>query len=384
MARRVFLHIGTMKAATTYLQHLFDANRELLAGHGILWQGSRFNQDAIHDFQGSPMRIPSAKGAWPRLRDEIRRTSGDALVSMELMARMSQQRAGQLVEALQCDEVDVILTARDLSRVAPSHWQETTQNMGTAPWREWIESVVTLDPAVRDLEPPFWRHHYLPGIVQSWSPATTGRLYLVTIPGAGGDSAAVWRRFASVIGVPAEQATEPRFNNASLGGHSAELMRRLNIAIGDVPFPQYRWGFKAALAKQTLSRRSGDEPRPGLTAEQHARLRGIALDMVEQIGRADITVVGDLEELVPGEEPAGEPYDPGRATDSELLEAAMAGLLGVGRKVSKLHVEREDLRAEVDRLRRNRLALPDVERLKDRLPDGVRTRLRRVKWGARP
>ena len=40
MARRVFLHIGTMKSATTYIQDLCDVNQEALLDAGLFWPTS--------------------------------------------------------------------------------------------------------------------------------------------------------------------------------------------------------------------------------------------------------------------------------------------------------------------------------------------------------
>lgn len=378
MARRLYLHIGTMKAATTYLQQLFDANVDLLAGHGILWQGSRFDQDAIHEFQDTGMMNPAQAGAWSRFQDQIKRTSGDVLVSMELLAKMRPQRAAELRAALEADEVVVILTARDLSRVAPSHWQETTQNMGTTPWADWIEEICSADPATATGDAAhFWRHHYLPSIIEAWSPLAS-RTYLVTIPQGGGDSGAVWRRFAEIVGVPAEDVTQPTFNNASLGAHSAELMRRLNVALGDIPFTEYRRGFKAGLAKQKLSRRAGQEPRPGLTAAQHGRLRDVALEMVGELQESDVTVVGDLQDLVPPVEPQGEPYDPGQATDKELLDAAMVGLLGLGRRVNRVTNQRDELQRRLNGPSMLRSAASGAGN-DGQVTDAVRRRLGRVK-----
>ncbi|HSJ21592.1 MAG TPA: hypothetical protein VK964_13545 [Nocardioidaceae bacterium] len=337
MARRVFLHIGTMKAATTYLQNLFDANETFLASHGIAWHSSQLNQNAIHDFQSSGMLPPDQRGSFDRLRQAVRSTDGDVVISMELLAKLRKGRAQRLVEALGAERVEVILTAREMTRVATSHWQETTQNRGTTPWTEWIDMVCSAEPQASD-SPDFWRHHYLPRIVETWG--GVGPVHLVTIPQGRSDPGAVWRRFSSVLGVPSEGVVEPSFNNASLGATSAELMRRVNEATADLglTFPQYRWGFKAALAKQTLAKRASSEPKPALTAAQHEALRSLALGMVEWVEKADVDVVGDLADLVPPAEPSGPPYDPAQATDAELLEAAIAGLTGLGVRVSKQHV----------------------------------------------
>lgn len=343
MARRVYLHIGTMKAATTYLQNLFDVNRALLAEHGLLWQGARFNQYAIHDFQKSSMLPPEEKGSFRRFRDQVRNEPGDVLVSMELLAKLPARRARRLLEELGVEECVVILTARDLTRVTTSHWQETTQNRGTVPWAEWVAEVCSGDPA--SAENPFWKHHFLPRILDEWSQvAGAGKTYLVTIPPSGADPDAVWHRFASVIGVAADRAVQPSFSNAAIGATSAELMRRLNVELEDLSFNQYRWGFKAALAKQTLAKRAAEEPRIVLDPQQHARLAEIAGTMIEDVKQRDVEVVGDLADLLPPEAPAGAAYDPGRATDAELLAAAMDGLLGLGRRASRQHIELERLK----------------------------------------
>lgn len=339
MARRIYLHIGTMKAATTYLQNLFDANDETLAAHGVAWHSSQLNQNAVHDFQRSGMLPPDQRGSFDRLRQAVRSTDGDVLVSMELLAKFPQHRARRLVEELGADEVEVLITARELTRVATSHWQETTQNRGTKPWATWIEEVCHADPQATDV-PDFWRHHYLPRIIDTWRAAGPSRVHLITIPQGKSDAGAVWRRFASVLGVPPDGFTEPTFNNASLGATSAELMRRINVATADLGlnFSQYRWGFKAALAKQTLSKRSSLEPKPAMTPEQHQALRALAVDMVDAVKSRDIDVAGDLADLLPPVDPPGAAYDPAQATDAELLDAALAGLTGLGVRVSKQHV----------------------------------------------
>lgn len=368
MARCVYLHIGTMKAATTYLQNLFDANRDLLAGHGLLWQGARFNQYAVHDFRGSGMLPPSEKGAFQEFRDQVRREHGDVIVSMELLARQPAGQVRRLLTELGAENYVVMVTARDVTRAAKSHWQETTQNRGSTPWAQWIADVCAADPGTA--ESRFWQHHYLPRILDNWDGvAKPGDMKLITIPQPGAEADLVWRRFASVIGIPPEQARQPSFANSGLGAVSAELMRRLNGELADTPFDDYRWGFKAALAKQTLRKRAPLEPTISLDPQQHARLAQVAGDMVEEIRRRGeaIDVVGDLTDLLPPAEPQLPPYDPGRATDSEVLEAAMAGLLGLGRRVSSHHHEVRRLRSELeDMSRANRKLSADLERWSSR------------------
>jgi hypothetical protein len=347
MARRVFLHVGTMKSATSYLQKLFDANQERLRSHGLLWQRSQRNLYAFHEFNGSPRLPPSAKGIWKEFHAELRDEPGDVLLSMELLAKATPEQARRIARTLAAEDLQVIITARDLTKVAPSHWQETTQNTGTTPWMEWIGEICGNDP---EAEEPlrFWRNHYLPSIVESWAAASPSKIHVVTVPQSRTDPRLIWKRFASVIGVPADDFVEPRFSNPAIGATSAELMRRLNTELSGLPYQAYRRGFKAALAKQTLAKRAHLEPRPALDRQQHERLRQVALAMVEKIQKADVEIVGDINDIIPAEEPSQPPYDPASATDAELLEVAMVGLAELGTRVGRQRLDIERLQRQVD------------------------------------
>ena len=47
MTERVYLHVGTPKSGTTYLQRVLDHNRERLAAAGVLVVGERHG-DRVH------------------------------------------------------------------------------------------------------------------------------------------------------------------------------------------------------------------------------------------------------------------------------------------------------------------------------------------------
>jgi hypothetical protein len=330
MARRIYLHVGTMKSGTTYLQQLFNQNRELLADHGILWQQMARNHQAVSDF-GSLRRLsPDAVGTWREFRGEVRAYPGDVLISSEMMAPWSPSRVRRLRDELAPEELRVILTARDLTRVVPSHWQETTQNLGTDTWKEWIGKV-RRGP---DVAPPvvgFWKHQNLPQLVSNWSTiASPGHLYVVTLPQDTSDPEELNRRFARAVDGFPDQVEPPPSGNPGLGAVSAELLRRVNVQLGELPFDQYRRGFKQTLAKEILVKRASVEPKPRLDRDEYEAIRAIALTMVEKLRTAEITVEGSLQDLVPREWPGHEPLDPGALPDSELLDAAIIGLADLG------------------------------------------------------
>jgi hypothetical protein len=343
-----------MKAATSYLQVLFDANQDRLAADAILWQGSERNQQAVLDWQESRMTVRDEQVSWPEFRQEALSASTNVLVSMELLAGMPKVRVRRFAAELRPAPLRVIITARDLSRVIPSHWQETTQNCRSTTWKDYVTGVLSANPgAVRPM-PMFWQQHHLPTIVDKWSNVATDGVYLVTVPKPGGRSDELWRRFATVLGVCPDPYEQPRFRNRSLGAASAELMRRLNRQVEEMSWPQYRWGFKAALAKQTLADRADREPRPALTAQEHEQVRDRAATMVAELADRDVHVVGDLEELVPAEEPPDQPFDPADVTESDLLAAAEAGLLGLGARVGELQIELKGALRRLDELEAER------------------------------
>src|SRR3954465_2103752 len=123
MSRRVFLHVGVMKSATSYLQDLCDVNRERLLAQGLLWAKSGDNFLATDDLLGTRRARPGLEGAWQRLAGEVEAHGGDALISNELLAPINAQRRRRLVGALAPAEASVVVTARDLARVIPSQWQ---------------------------------------------------------------------------------------------------------------------------------------------------------------------------------------------------------------------------------------------------------------------
>lgn len=86
MARRVHLHIGTMKSATTYLQELCSFNAQRLADQGLLWPPGDLPFLALADLVGRDTERPGRQGAWPDLVQSIQQHPGDAVWSNELLA----------------------------------------------------------------------------------------------------------------------------------------------------------------------------------------------------------------------------------------------------------------------------------------------------------
>jgi hypothetical protein len=364
MARRIYLHIGVMKSATSYLQSLCEQNRERLAAAGFYWCPEDLRYQAVKDVLGRPRRNPNEAKGWDRVVEDLRRHPGDALLSNELLAGLGGRQARRLVTALPDGELHVVITARDLARIIPSHWQTTIKNGRTWTWREFAAAVCADGRAETasavdagddgeggtavegaDTNGWFWRRHDLPSIVARWAQLVPiERITLVTVPADSGDVETVAERFGSVVGLDVAGLEQPDTRrNPTLGAHSAELLRRLNasMAATELDDPDHR--FERALGG-ALAEHANLEPKFGLTQEQQDWVRQRAAVMVEQVGLLGLDVVGDLNDLIPAATPRAHAVDPEDTTDPELLAAAARGLVGLAPVFNDLRTERNELR----------------------------------------
>src|SRR5881396_739332 len=206
MARRLHLHIGTMKSATTYLQAICDANADALAERGLLWPGAAASFSAIADLFGVPR--PQIYGprrtTWLDLVEQLAAHDGDALVSNELLAARGPAKIKTLFDALPPAETHLVVTARDLARVAVSQWQERSRHRETERFADFMDRLLA-DGARKDPTLTwFWSRQDLSRIARQWGAEVgTGRVAIVTVPSEGSQPTVVRDRFFSALGFDA-------------------------------------------------------------------------------------------------------------------------------------------------------------------------------------
>lgn len=326
MARRVFLHIGTMKSATTYIQDLCDTNRDAMLAEGILWPYSWISFAATKALVGT-----GPKPAWNLLNAEIKAHDGDVLISNELLAAIKDEQIGQIVDAIQGTDLQIIITARDLARVIPSQWQTMTRNRRTVPWKTFVKATKSRLPVRGTTAGQFWRKQDLAAIVQRWSAfVPLDQITLVTVPPQGSKPSVLVERFGSVLGIDLAALQQPRKSNPALGAQSAELLRRLNLRTKDWDAYRYRLAFKNAAARYVLEARASHEPKVSLAQKDMKWVHRRSKRMIEEVERTGVRVVGDLQDLVPTIEVPEAPVDPGALSDSDLLEVAEYAAVGLG------------------------------------------------------
>jgi hypothetical protein len=321
MARRLFIHIGPPKTGTTFLQAAWFQHRDELATAGVLYPGEhRLDQFracaiAVQKTQATQVMAPRYRGTWTRLTDDVREWEGDAILSSEHYAVAGQRAVTGVVEELQtiCDELHVVVTARDLARQVPAAWQQSVKHGKDEPfdafWRRLADEPGS----------GFWIGQDLPALLARWSTGLPeSRVHLVVHGRPGSPRDLFWTRMCQVTGVdPGILGTVAR-TNESIGAVNAELVRRVNSCR---PEGVERLDMARLTKSSSLAELLGQAGPPvpislPPDAQEWARARGLA--MVDVLRSKGYDVVGDLDELVPDPEPA-----PGRTPDS-VTDAELA------------------------------------------------------------
>ena len=352
--RRVFLHVGSPKTGTTFLQNVLWSQRETAAAQGVRLPLGRFSDHYlasldIRGLAGRSEHPPAAVGSWKRLVREAESAPGTALVSHELFAAATAEQAAAAVASFgPGTEVHVVLTARDLVRQIPAEWQEHVKHRSSTTMPDFVDELRS-DTRGRSW---FWRVQDFADVVARWGATLPpDHVHVVTVPPADGDPGLLWERFCSLLGLDAGSFDTQRSRaNTSLGVEQAELLRRMNAELGDrlrLPGP-YPVVAKNVLAHRVLAARPGTRLRLDADATAFAVER--SAQIAHRLADAGYDVVGDLDELVPGPGPGGPaPTEVAAQQPSEqaLLEEGVAAVIGL---LETMAVDRARLRRLEDRL----------------------------------
>lgn len=352
MTKRILLHVGSPKTGTTFLQQVLWSQRDQAREQGLLLPLTSFNDHylATLDVRGlgdSPRAPRRARGIWDRFVAESLAWHGDVLISHELFAPATQAQATAAVEAFGPEaEVHVVLTARDLVRQIPAEWQEHVKHRSTDSYARFVRRLRRENP-----ETWFWQVQDFADVLARWSATLPPeRVHVVTVPPAGSGPEVLWGRFARLLGLdPAPFDLGGSRSNTSLGYEQAEVLRRVNLALGDrLPLPgPYPVDVKDVFAQTVLVR------RPGTKIELPAEDVEFALDrsrrIADELTKAGYQVVGDLAELVPEGDREALPAAP-RASNKRLLDESVEALANLLEEYSRLRRESQQTRQRLEKL----------------------------------
>jgi hypothetical protein len=333
VTQRVYLHVGTPKTGTSYLQHVLFHNQDRLAAKGIRYSADRFDSHFLAALD--LMRLPwggleaDAIGAWDRLAAQVRRWPGTSIISHEILATASRSQIGRALESLghgDGAEIHLVLSVRDLVRQIPAEWQENVKHRAALPYGRFIDQI--RDPAREGRIPTwFWGVQEIPAILDRWgNDLPPDHVHLVTVPPRGGPSDLLWKRFSEAFDLGGVNLRlDGERINPSLGAPETALIRRINRAANDVLEPvDYRPLVRELLAHQTLSRRTSS-PRLSLPPDVHPWAAALEESWIAEIVKRGYDVIGDLDDLR-GEPPAADYADPDHPSEKQVAGAAVDAL----------------------------------------------------------
>lgn len=349
----IYLHIGAMKTGTTFLQRLLAVNKHELATEGILFPGEgvrdhiRAGRDILGRTAGDPVLAQKCSGMWDRVTSEMLSYDGRAAVlSMEFLSQASRAKAAEVVDSLtgRGAEVRIILTVRDAVSALPGQWQTHCRNGGLASWPDFVHSAMRLG------RPWWWARgegaqvfaltQDISRMLDAWGGAVPPeRLKVVTVPSSGADPLLLWNRVASVLGVDAAVCSRlPADSNTSLGHASADLLRRINVQLGPLPYTDYTPVMTTHLSKKVLSRRAGQEARAELDLPALRFALAWNRRTIRAIRKHSLGVVGSLDDLPTQMTPRMRERAVDRLRDpddTELMEAAVVAHAGLLRLIAR-------------------------------------------------
>ena len=353
---RIFLHVGSPKTGTTFLQQVLWSQRQKAETQGLLLPLNSFFEHFlasldVRDLADRAEHPPRASGIWQKAVGQAQAWPGNVLISHELFASATAEQAEKAIAAFGSDaDVHVVLTVRDLVRQIPAEWQEHLKHRSKKTFAEFVHDLQ------EDTEGSswFWRVQDFADVAQRWGRTLPPeRVHVVTVPPAGGDPTILWTRFATLLGLDPEPFDlEGSRSNTSLGAEQAELLRRVNAELGKrLPLPgPYAVDVKNVFAQRVLAKRPGSKFGLGAAATdfavQRSREIAVALEAMQ------VDVVGSLDELVPDSPPSpstpGEPDTlTGGVPDDVLLAEAVAALAALLDEHRARRVERDSERQKL-------------------------------------
>ena len=338
------LHIGAMKTGTTYVQRMLGSNRQLLADRGVLYPTPWSDQvEGIRDVLAlkGGSHLGSLDGSWQRLLDQLKDWDGHAAVlSVEFISFADATQIQQMVGDLKDFDLSVILGARDLGRVLPAQWQTTIRNGQSTTYREYLSGVTGRRPSRAKRH--FWKRQDLGDIAARWAKELGPHaIHVVTVPPSGSDPNELWRRMAvalDLVDIPLESHDS---NNESLGATGTELLRRVNQQATDMELAQwnYQHGVNRALSHRVLPNLADERSSMSLPAEQQAWASKEAQRLIREITDSGVTVVGDLDDLLPKFQAGKQVEWPEDIPDADLLALSTAALAGLADQFAELKKE---------------------------------------------
>jgi hypothetical protein len=296
MARRVVLHVGPRKTATTYLQRILQAlvvDQQIEPSIYPITTRDRTDHNQVPgliDLAREAGAIGLQDDAWREqdgsdaraLVDAVASSDGDVILSAEAMSVLPLAGAQAVIAAFQPAPIDVVITARDLGRVLPSSWQQHMRNGNYEAYADYL-ALRSEERHSRiyetELRRGFWRAYRYADLATRWRDAGADTVSIASLPPIAPD-------------VPDDRA------NVSLTGAETFAVYGFNLAARAAG--QGRRDVRAAhraLIRRGWLERPDRGARLGLPSDLQPLVAQWARDDSDALAQSGIPIIGDLGDL---------------------------------------------------------------------------------------
>jgi hypothetical protein len=334
------IHIGPPKTGTTALQSAFHANRPSLEEQGVHYAGQgRHPMTSVlagiqHTSPWTENKKPPSRLNWDRLLADIRGSKAERVVlSSEFFADASPEAIRRVVDELDPDRVQVVVTLRPLARIMPSQWQQFVQNQLIQDFDSWVDGLLN-EPRGK-ITPVFWRRHRHDELVQRWVDVVgPERVTIVALDDSDRDM--VLRVFERLVGVrEGTLVSEAELANRSMTVPEIEVIRHFNIQYRaqKLPVPLYSRIMRFGAAQEMRMRPpEPDEMKLELPAWSVEPISNLAREMLGAVRATGARIVGDLDSLaaVKTSRTVEEDAAPGAGTANTKVSPEVAASAAMG------------------------------------------------------
>lgn len=322
--RTVFVHIGTRKSGSTFLQTALRESRAQLAAQGAALVGTTRELGEV---------VGALVGQRPRTREEklagldlllglLDPSVPRQIISLEALAEQPDWVASHLLEGIRQRgyAVSVLVTARHWGKVVPSEWQQRVKQRGVVGYADFVADVRAGGPG----QEGFWARHFLPDVVTRWgAPVGLDSVRVIATPSPSTPGPGITELFCGAVGIDSDQLEQPAEElNVSLSLEQAEMLRRLNVALGDrMPQPggAYGIGVRGWVTQGSLMKHP--QPSVRLPADAVPWCVEVTARQLAELGDLGVAVVGDPDDLLC---PADLASGPVEASDADVADVAVA------------------------------------------------------------
>ena len=305
--RKILLHIGPPKTATTSIQQLLNQHG---SGRSDRTTEVLTQRDAVLDLvlddeftKSEPMR----RGGWEKLVSAINRSHAEiVIVSDEKFSWLDSSAIAEVARAFGAERTQVVFGARALYRVIPSYWQELLKVGVSDSLHAWCAALLQGNAHGERLRNAgrFWRSQDLGALAERWS-SGFGKRQVSCFVVDENDHARTLQNASEALGLKLLVSEKPAaVSNLSLSLQRARALQRVNEMNVRMRVPARVRRAITRLAVEQLSESAvvrgarAEVPQEFLQAVRARQER-----MVELLQTSGIRVVGDLSTLMVGPTP---------------------------------------------------------------------------------